>query len=209
MGNFHEGWMTGDIRRSSPAALRNREPILDVLRTVLPRDGLALELASGSGEHVIHFAAALPNLTWQPSDPSADALASIGAWVAAENPKNVLPPLDLDATAETWPIERADAVIAINMVHISPWAATLGLLRHARTLLPTGGPLFLYGPYQRRNEALAPSNAAFDADLRARNPAWGLRYLEDVTRAAEAVGLKLDRVVAMPANNLSVIFVRA
>jgi len=201
--------MISNIRRSSPAALRNREPILDVLRTVLPRNGLVLELASGSGEHVIHFAAAVPNLTWQPSDPSVTARASISAWVAAEKLNNVVAPLDLDAIAETWPIEHADAVIAINMVHISPWAATLGLLRHAATLLPTGGPLFLYGPYQRADEALAPSNAAFDADLRARNPAWGLRYLEDVTREAEAVGLKLDRVVAMPANNLSVIFVRA
>jgi len=200
--------MISDIRRSSPATLRNREPILDILRTVLPQDGLVLELASGSGEHVMHFAAALPNLTWQPSDPSTDARASIGAWGAAEKLKNVLPPLDLDATAESWPIARADAVIAINMVHISPWAATLGLLRHAGNLLASGGALFLYGPYQRENEALAPSNAAFDADLRARNPAWGLRYLEEVTREAEAVGLKLDRVVTMPANNLSVIFVR-
>lgn len=205
----HEDEMVSDIRRSSPAALRNRNPILEILKTVLPRNGLILEMASGSGEHVVHFAAVLPNLTWQPSDPSGDALASIGAWVAAEKLDNVLSPLNLDATAETWPIKRADAVIAINMVHISPWVATLGLLRHAGTLLPAGGPLFLYGPYQRQNEALAPSNAAFDADLRARNPAWGLRYLEDVTREAEAVGLKLDRVVAMPANNLSVILVRA
>ena len=205
----HEDEMVSHIRRSSPAALRNRDPILEVLKTVLPRNGLVLELASGSGEHVIHFAAARPNLTWQPSDPSGDALASIGAWVAAEKLGNVLSPLNLDATAEIWPIECADAVIAINMVHISPWAATLGLLQHAGSLLPAGGPLFLYGPYQRQNEALAPSNAAFDADLRGRNPAWGLRYLEDVTREAEAVGLKLDRVVAMPANNLSVILVRA
>ncbi|MBW8743761.1 MAG: DUF938 domain-containing protein [Sphingomonas sp.] len=200
--------MVSDIRRSSPAALRNRQPILEVLRTVLPPTGIVLELASGSGEHVIHFASALPTLTWQPSDPSVEALASIGAWIAAEKLNNVLQPLDLDATAETWPIDRADAMIAINMVHISPWAATLGLLRRAGILLPIGGPLFLYGPYQRGDEALAPSNAAFDADLRARNPAWGLRYLEDVTREAEAVGLQLDRVVAMPANNLSVIFVR-
>jgi len=195
--------------RSSPAAQRNREPILAILRTVLPRNGLVLEVASGSGEHVIHFAAALANLTWQPSDTSAEALGSIGAWIDAEKPHNVLAPLNLDATAETWPIDRADAVIAINMVHISPWAATLGLLRHAGNLLPTGGPLFLYGPYRRKNEALVPSNAAFDADLRARNSAWGLRCLEDVAGEAEAAGLLLDRVVAMPANNLSIIFVRA
>ena len=201
--------MTPDPRRSSPAALRNRDPILDVLRSVLPKDGTILELASGSGEHVVHFAAALPDLTWQPSDPSENARASIDAWIAAEQPHNILAPLDLDATAESWPIARADALIAINMVHISPWAATLGLLRHAAHLLPTGGPLFLYGPYRRESEELVPSNAAFDADLRARNPAWGLRSLEDVTREAEAVGLLLDRVVAMPANNLSVIFLRA
>ena len=201
--------MIPDIRRSSPAAQRNRDPILEVLRSVLPREGTVLELASGSGEHVVHFAAALANLTWQPSDPSAEARASIEAWIAAEKPHNVLAPLELDATAESWPIARADAVMAINMVHISPWAATLGLLRHAARLLPAGGPLFLYGPYRRESEELAPSNAAFDADLRGRNPAWGLRCLEDVAREAEAVGLLLERVVAMPANNLSVIFVRA
>ena len=201
--------MIPDLRRSSAAALRNRDPILDVLRSVLPREGTILELASGSGEHVVHFAAALPDLTWQPSDPSADARASIEAWIEAEKPHNILAPLDLDATAESWPIARADAVIAINMVHISPWEATLGLLRHAAKLLPTGGPLFLYGPYRRESEELAPSNAAFDADLRGRNPAWGLRCLEDVARDAEAVGLLLDRVVAMPANNLSVVFLRA
>lgn len=201
--------MTPDLRRSSPAAQRNREPILEVLRSVLPQEGTVLELASGSGEHVVHFAAALANLIWQPSDPSDDALASIDAWIAAEKPHNVLAPLKLDATAESWPIARADAVMAINMVHISPWAATLGLLRHAASLLPAGGPLFLYGPYRRESEELAPSNAAFDADLRGRNPAWGLRCLEDVAREAEAVGLLLERVVAMPANNLSVIFVRA
>ena len=200
--------MSSNLRRSSPAALRNREPILAVLRTVLPRAGTILEVASGSGEHVVHFAASLGELTWQPSDSSAEALASIGAWIAAEKPHNVLAPLAIDATAERWPIDRADAVIAINMVHISPWAATLGLLRHAAALLPGGGPLFLYGPYRREGEALAPSNAAFDADLRARNPAWGLRCLEDVAREAEAVGLVLDRVLAMPANNLSVAFRR-
>ncbi|MBW8743277.1 MAG: DUF938 domain-containing protein [Sphingomonas sp.] len=180
-----------------------------------PQDRAALgerEARAGLGGEVdrplLGAAIAPLNLTWQPSDPSAEALASIGAWIAAERLENVLPPLNLDVTAESWPIERADAVIAINMVHISHWAATLGLLRHAGALLPAGSPLFLYGPYQRENEALAPSNAAFDADLRARNPAWGLCCLEDVTREAEAVGLKLDRVVAMPANNLSVIFVR-
>jgi SAM-dependent methyltransferase len=200
--------MSTDPRRSSPAARRNRDPILDVLRTVLPEAGIVLEIASGSGEHVLHFAAALTTLTWQPSDPSEDALASIAAWIADDTPPNVCAPLYLDAAAERWPVDRADAVIAINMVHISPWAATLGLLRHAGQLLPDNGPLVLYGPYRREGQALAPSNAAFDADLRARNPEWGLRLLEDVVREAEAAGLRLDRVVAMPANNLSVIFRR-
>jgi len=201
--------MRTDARRSSPSALRNRVPIVDVLRTALPPAGTVLEIASGSGEHVVHFAAAFAGLTWQPSDPSAEARASIAAWIAAERPGNILAPLDIDATAESWPIDCADAVIAINMVHISPWAATLGLLRHAADLLPSGGPLLLYGPYRRAGEVTAPSNEAFDADLRARNPAWGLRQLEDVVGQAEAVGLRLDRVVAMPANNLSVLFVRA
>jgi hypothetical protein len=201
--------MNTDARRSSPAALRNREPILDVLRGAMPRVGTVLEIASGSGEHVIHFAAALKNLTWQPSDPSAEARASIVAWISAEQPQNILTPLDLDATSETWPIDCADAVVAINMVHISPWAATLGLLLRAGNILPSGGPLLLYGPYRRETEALAPSNVAFDADLRARNPEWGIRCLEDVVRAAEEAGFLPDRIVTMPANNLSVLFARA
>jgi len=200
--------MVTDVRRTSPAALRNRGPILDVLRTVLPPTGTVLEIASGSGEHVVHFAAALPNLVWQPSDPSAEARKSTAAWLEAEARGNVLAPLDLDATAEDWPIDRAAAVIAINMVHISPWSATLGLLRHAARLLPAGGPLLLYGPYRRQLEALASGNAAFDADLRARNPAWGLRMLEDVVTEAGRAGFNLDRVVAMPANNLCVVLVR-
>jgi len=201
--------MSIDARRSSPSALRNCGPILDVLRTALPPAGTVIEIASGTGEHVVHFAAALPGLTWQPSDPSAEARESIAAWTAASAVPNILPPIDLDATAQRWPIDRADAVIAINMVHISPWVATLGLLRHAAALLPRGGPLILYGPYRRAGEALAPSNAAFDADLRARNAEWGLRCLEDVVREAEAMGLVLDRVVAMPANNLAVLFTRS
>jgi hypothetical protein len=200
--------MSIDDRRSSPAALRNRAPILDMLRTVLPGSGLVLEIASGAGDHVLHFAAALPNLTWQPSDPSPEARASVAAWIATEKPHNIRPPLDINAAAETWPIDYADALIAINMIHISPWPATLGLLRRARTILSAGAPLVLYGPYRRTGEALAPSNAAFDADLRARNPEWGLRLLDDVVGHAEASGFTLDRVSAMPANNLSIVFVR-
>ncbi|AOH85408.1 SAM-dependent methyltransferase [Sphingomonas panacis] len=197
-----------DARLSSPAALRNRDPILDVLKSVLPDSGTVLEIASGSGEHIVHFAAALPGLTWQPSDPSDTARASIAAWLTAEQPANILPPLDVDASANDWPVAAADAVLAINMVHISPWAATLGLLAGASRLLPAGGPLFLYGPYRRGAEPMAASNIAFDADLKARNPEWGIRDLAVVAAAADTLGLSLDRVVEMPANNLSVVFVR-
>ena len=197
-----------DARLSSPAALRNRDPILDVLKSVLPDSGTVLEIASGSGEHIVHFAAALPGLTWQPSDPSDAARASIAAWLTAERPANILPPLDVDASANDWPVAAADAVLAINMVHISPWAATLGLLAGASRLLPAGGPLFLYGPYRRGAEPMAASNIAFDADLKARNPEWGIRDLAVVAAAADTLGLSLDRVVEMPANNLSVVFVR-
>jgi SAM-dependent methyltransferase len=197
-----------DLRRSAPATLRNREPILDVLRSLLPSSGLVLEVASGSGEHVLHFARALPALRWQPSDPSPEARGSIAAWCAAEKPGNVLPPLDLDAASAAWPIARADAVLCINMVHISPWGATEGLMRGAGRMLASGGPLYLYGPYRRAGRALEPSNAAFDADLRRRDERWGLRALDAVVACAEASGLAFERIVEMPANNLSVIFRR-
>ena len=197
-----------DQRLSSPSALRNRGPISEVLRTVLPESGTVLEIASGSGEHITHFATLFPALSWQPSDPSADARASILEWSEAEGLPNVLPPLDLDAASEAWPVDRADAMIAINMVHISPWLATLGLLKGAGRLLPAGGALFLYGPYRRQGQPFAQSNEAFDASLRARNPAWGIRLLEDVAGAAEQAGLVMTATVEMPANNLSVVFRR-
>lgn len=197
-----------DQRLSSPSALRNRRPIADVLRTVLPETGSVLEIASGSGEHITHFAAQFPSLIWQPSDPSAEARGSILQWSEAEGLANVLPPLDLDAAGDTWPIDRADAMIAINMVHISPWQATLGLLKGAGRLLPAGGALLLYGPYRRQGQPFAESNEAFDASLRARNPAWGIRQLEDVAGAAELSGLLMTATVEMPANNLSVVFRR-
>jgi len=197
-----------DVRLSSPAALRNRDPILDVLKTVLPERGSVLEIASGSGEHILHFASALPRLTWQPSDPSDASRASIAAWLTAERPANVLAPLALDAASTDWPVAAVDAVLAINMVHISPWAATLGLLAGASRLLLPGAPLFLYGPYRRGAEPMAASNIAFDADLKARNPEWGIRDLNAVAAAADTFGFNLDRVLEMPANNLSVVFVR-
>ena len=198
-----------DKCRSAPAALRNREPILDVLRSVLPQAGVVLEIASGTGEHVVHFAQALPHLTWQPSDPSHDARHSIAAWVAVDGHGNVRAPLDIDAAAETWPVERAAAVVCINMVHISPWAATVGLMRGAARILGNGEPLYLYGPYRRPGQPLEPSNAAFDRDLRARDPQWGLRGLDELANCAADYGLALGEVIEMPANNLSVIFWKA
>lgn len=197
-----------ELKFSSPSALRNRGPIFDVLRDILPENGTVLEIASGSGEHVTHFATHLPGLVWQPSDPSPQARASIREWVKVEALANVLTPLDIDTSAETWPIARADAMVAINMVHISPWAATQGLLKGAGKLLPTGGVLVLYGPYRREGEGLVASNAMFDADLRSRNPAWGIRLLEDLVSSAEQFGLAMTSVVTMPSNNLCVVFTR-
>jgi len=196
-----------DARRHAPATGRNRDAILAVLRDALPPRGLVLEVASGSGEHIVHFAAGLPAIAWQPSDPDAAARASIDAWVAQSGCGNIRPTLDVDAAAPLWPIESADAVLCINMVHISPWAATLGLLAWAGRALPRGGLLYLYGPY-RVGGTMVPSNADFDADLRRRDPAWGVRDLETVTAAADEAGLRRDRVTEMPANNLSVLFRR-
>lgn len=194
----------GDVRKHAPATLRNREAIAAVLVEELTVKGLVLEIASGSGEHVAHFARELPGQTWQPSDPDASGRASIAAW--CEGLANVLPPLDLDAASADWPIERADAVLCINMVHISPWEATLGLVAGAARILPRGAPLILYGPFQQTDVPLAPSNAAFDESLRSRDPRWGLRSVEAVRDAA--LGFALDRVVEMPANNLTLVFRR-
>jgi SAM-dependent methyltransferase len=192
-----------DPRLSSPAALRNRESILDVLRAVLSTTGKVLEIAGGSGEHILHFAANMPQLTWIPSDPSDEARASIAAWLAVDDQPNVLAPLDLDTSNIVWPVDHASAMIAINMVHISPWAATQGLFKGAARILPPLGPLILYGPFDRPGETMAPSNVGFDADLRARNPEWGIRHLDDVAREAGLVGLRLVQTIEMPANNLS------
>jgi SAM-dependent methyltransferase len=192
------------MRRQAPAATRNRDPILDVLRPHLPVRGLVLEVASGSGEHTAHFAEALPHLAFQPSDPDPAARASIDAW--ADGLANVRPALTLDAAAETWPIERADAVVCINMTHIAPWAATVGLIRGAARLLPVNGALFLYGPYFRQGVATTPGNLAFDRHLRARNPAWGLRDLDAVASLAAQHGFAAPQIVEMPANNLSLVF---
>ncbi len=195
-------------RRVAPAAARNRDPILAVLRGVLPASGLVLEVASGSGEHVVHFAAALPGLTFQPSDPDPGARASIDAWAAEAGLDTIRPAVALDAAAPGWPVAAADAVLCINMVHIAPWAATEGLMRGAAAILPPGAPLVLYGPYRRDGAHTAPSNAAFDADLRARNPAWGIRDLEAVAELAAAQGFGTPAVTPMPANNLTLVFRR-
>jgi SAM-dependent methyltransferase len=194
------------VKREAPATQRNRGPIAEVLRTALPPASLVLEVASGTGEHAIHFAAAFPTLTFQPSDPDPAALQSIAAWGEEAGLPNLRPPVQLDAAAAEWPVDHADAILCINMVHISPWQATLGLLDGAARLLPPNGPLFLYGPYLRSGVATAPSNLAFDRSLRARDPRWGLRQLEAVEAAAASRGFRLDRIIEMPANNLSVLF---
>jgi hypothetical protein len=197
-----------DDRLFSAAAARNRGPILDVLRKTLPKQGLVLEIASGSGEHVAHFAMELPNLIFAPSDPSPKARDSIAAWIAYAGVGNVLAPLSLDAAKPFWPIEGADAIICLNMIHISPWAATVGLFGNAGAILPPGAPLYLYGPYKRDGKHTAPSNAEFDAGLRAQNSAWGVRDLEAVADLAQRAGFGEPEIVVMPANNLSLIFRR-
>lgn len=191
----------------SPSAARNREPMLYVLKPRLPARGLVLEIAAGSGEHAVYYADALPDLQWLPTDADEEALASIAAWRDHAGPPNLLPPLRLDASdPAAWPVERADAVVSINMVHISPWSATEGLMAGAGRVLPTGGLLFLYGPYIEPDVETAPSNLAFDDSLRRRNPAWGLRRLDAVAALAAAQGLQLAERIAMPANNLSLFF---
>jgi SAM-dependent methyltransferase len=193
---------------SAPAAARNREPILGVLRDFLPRPALVLEIASGTGEHAVWFSSALSALTWQPTDHDPEALKSIAAWRDMAGPPNLLPPLWLDASAEIWPVAQADAVVAINMVHIAPWNATQGLVAGAARVLTSGGLLFLYGPFREGGVHTARSNAAFDAELRARDPSWGIRDLDEIAELASQHGFKAPERIAMPANNLSVVFRR-
>ena len=190
----------------APAVARNRDPILAVLRRILPAHGTVLEIASGTGEHAVHFAAGLPNLTWQPSDSDADALRSIRAHRATAQLPNLLEPLELDACAPVWPTSHAGAVVSINMIHIAPWAAAEGLMAGAGRLLAPGGVLYLYGPFKEDGRHTAPSNAAFDASLRAQDPEWGVRDTGEVAALARQYGLELVERVAMPANNLSLVF---
>ena len=198
----------GDARRSAPAALRNREPIAEVLAEWLPERGLVLEIASGSGEPALFVAERFPALEWQPTDPDPGALESIAAWRDGALMPNLREPVRLDAGASGWPVERADAVLCINMAHISPWQASLGLLGGAARLRPDGGPLILYGPWLWDEVTTAPSNLEFDGDLKRRDPRWGLRRIEDFAVAARPMHIELEQVRAMPANNFMLLLRR-
>lgn len=203
------GEKTADGKWSIPAAERNKDPILGVLARVLPRRGLVLEVASGTGQHVMHFAQALPDLTWQPSDPDPELRTSIALRMQEERHANVKGPIDLDVTQRPWPLQTADAVLAINLIHVAPWPVTRALLEGAQALLSAQGVLFLYGPYRRLSGHTSQSNADFDRDLRARNPEWGLRDLEAVSDLAADAGFVLAETVPMPANNFSLVFRRS
>lgn len=200
--------MSMDRRRHAPATLRNRDAILAVLRRVLPRHGTVLEVAAGTGEHALHFASALAHVSWLPTDADPEAVASIAAWREAEGTANLLPPLQLDVTSPAWPVATVDAMFCANMIHIAPWNACLGLLAGAGRHLARGAPLVLYGPYRLGSRHTAPSNEAFDRDLRARDPRWGVRDLEEVVAAAVLEGLSFEERVEMPANNQVIVMRR-
>lgn len=204
---FYEQPSAG-ARRRAPAAARNVAPIIAVLEQWLPERGTVLELASGTGEHAVAFARHFPRLKWQPSDAHPDALASIAAWRAAAGGDNLAAPLLVDASDSKWPVAWADAMLSINMVHISPWSAAMGLLDGAARLLAPGAPLILYGPWLEAGLAAAPSNLTFDADLRNRDSEWGLREVEGFAAAAETRGLGLVERRVMPANNLMLLLRR-
>lgn len=200
--------MNLDLRLFAPATERNRQFILPILQRILPSSGTVLEIGSGTGEHAVYFAAQLPGLTWQPSELDAAALPSIQAWIAHTGVDNVRPPQVLDVTAAQWPLAQAQALICINVIHYSPWDTTLALLDGAARLLAPGGVLYCYGPYRQGGQHTAPSNEEFDAWLKRRDPRFGVRDLEAVQAEAAARGLRLDEVIAMPANNLSLVFHR-
>jgi uncharacterized protein DUF938 len=202
------GEKTADGKWSIPAAERNKGPILDVLARVLPRRGLVLEIASGTGQHVVHFAKALPDLTWQPSDPDAELRESVALRLGEEHLANVNSPIDLDVTKLPWPLPTADAVVAINLTHVAPWSATLALFEGAKALLSTEHVLFLYGPYRRYGHHTSEGNAQFDLDLRSQNTEWGLRDLEAVSDTAACAGFRLAEIVEMPAHNFTLVFKR-
>ena len=203
---FYEAPAGEDAKRSAPAALRNREPIAEVLADWLPKRGTVLEVASGTGEHAVWFAGRFPDLSWQPSETHASALASIKAWGEESDCRNLRKPIVIDASSPDWPIDRADAVLNINMVHISPWDASLGLIAGAARIMSAGAPLILYGPWLKDDIETAPSNLAFDESLKARDAQWGLRRVEDFTEAAADKGFELVEWRQMPANNLMLLF---
>jgi hypothetical protein len=205
---YNVGDLGAGVRRQAPAAARNVGPIGDVLADWLPSSGLVLETASGTGEHALAFARRFPALEWQPSDPDPEALASIAAW-REDGPANLRTPVELDVCAKDWPLDRADVLLSINMVHISPWDASIGLLDGAARLLSPGAPLILYGPWIERGARPAPSNLAFDGQLRSRDPRWGLRLVEEFAEEAESRGLVLVDRRSMPSNNLMLRFERA
>jgi hypothetical protein len=195
-------------KKVAPASQRNRVPILSALRNELPEEGTVLEIASGSGEHAVFFAEELPGLIWQPSDPDAEALASIAAYRADHAGSNLREPVMLDASRPAaWPIKQADAIVCINMIHVSPWESTLGLFEGAEQVLSySRGPLILYGPYVEPGVETAPSNLEFDENLKARNPEWGLRDTADVVELAKEHGFKWEARYKMPANNITLVF---
>lgn len=197
-----------DARLNAPAALRNRDLILEILRAYLPPQGLVLEIASGSGQHCIRFGEGLPHHVIQPSDPNREARASINAWITESGAANVRQALAIDAAEDVWPIKTADAILCINMIHIAPWRAACGLFAGGAKLLPSGAPLYLYGPFKRNGRHIAPSNEAFDASLRHENPEWGVRDLEAVVALATSCGFEAPKIIEMPANNLSLVFHR-
>jgi SAM-dependent methyltransferase len=199
------GQKLDDGRWSTASADRNKGPILALLQRVFPRAGLVLEIGSGTRQHVIHFAKALPELTWQPSDPDEAFRESVRAWIASEKLGNVRAPVDLEVCRLPWPVSQADAVLCINMIHVAPWAATQALLSGAKSVLARGGALVLYGPYLRSGRHTAQSNEAFDAQLRANDPKWGLRDLDTVVELAATTGFGPAEIVEMPANNFGVV----
>jgi len=193
-------------KEHAPSTLRNRDPILDVLKRVLPESGRVLEIASGSGEHAAYFASRLNQLTWQPSAPNADSRASIRAWAAEARADNLLDPVELDVLVDPWPVPQAAAMVCINMLHISPWPVTRALMAGAGRTLSSGGVLYLYGPYKIDGAHTAPSNQAFDESLKSRDPQWGIRDMGDVTAEAAVNGLEHLETVPMPSNNQSIVF---
>jgi hypothetical protein len=198
--------LLADGRLVSPSAERNKAPISEILQRVLPGSGYVLEVSSGTGQHVVHFARVMPHLVWQPTECDADCLRSIKAWLTVEGPGNVKQPLPLDVEDQLWPVRDVDAIVCINMIHIAPAPATKALFRGAATVARPGAVTVLYGPFRRNGGHTSPSNEAFDRLLRAQNPGWGVRNLEEVAATAGKEGFDLEEVCQMPANNLIVVF---